>query len=98
MHDFWCTNAADMYYRELAERVYYYKENPEGVKKMYYSMDDLYQEAKQEGKQEGIQMSKRRFVSNMLSKHHTPEYIASILELPVEEVEKLKDEMTLQNV
>ena len=90
MHDFSCKNAADMYYRELAERVYYYKENPEGVKKMYDSMEDLYQEGKQE-----VNM---KVVSNMLSHHHTPEYIASILELPVEEVEKLKDEMTLQNV
>ncbi len=48
---------------------------------MYDSMDDLYQE--------GIQMSKRTVATNMLSYHHTPEYIASILELPIEEVKKL---------
>jgi hypothetical protein len=31
MHDFACTNAKDMYYEVLADRVHYFKENEKGV-------------------------------------------------------------------
>lgn len=31
MHDFACTNAKDMYYEVLADRVHYFKEDEKGV-------------------------------------------------------------------
>lgn len=31
MHDFSCTNAKDMYYEVLADRVHYFKEDEKGV-------------------------------------------------------------------
>lgn len=31
MHDFACTNAKDMYYEVLADRVHYFKEEEKGV-------------------------------------------------------------------
>ena len=31
MHDFTCTNAKDMYYEVLADRVHYFKEDEKGV-------------------------------------------------------------------
>lgn len=41
MHDFFCTNADDMYYEELAEKVRYFKENEKGVAAMCKAMEDM---------------------------------------------------------
>lgn len=41
MHDFNCTNAADMHYELLADRTRYLKENPEGVREMCKAMEDM---------------------------------------------------------
>lgn len=40
MHDFWCTDAGQMYYNILAERVRYFKENEEGIQTMCKAMED----------------------------------------------------------
>ena len=40
VHDFFCTDPKDMYYKELAERVRYYKETEEGVTAMCKSMEE----------------------------------------------------------
>ena len=63
MHDFFCTNASDMYYDVLAERVRFYKESEEGILIMCRVMEDMRNESLQEGiqigKQEGIQIGKQ---------------------------------------
>ena len=41
MHDFQCTKVEDMYYEVLRERVRYFKENEEGVRKMCQIMEDI---------------------------------------------------------
>jgi hypothetical protein len=41
MHDFSCTDAADMYYDLMADRTRYLKETPEGVKEMCKVMEDM---------------------------------------------------------
>ena len=41
MHDFSCTSADDMYYKELAEKVRYFKEDEKGVEKMCKVMEDM---------------------------------------------------------
>lgn len=41
IHDFKCTNAKDMYFSNLADRVRYLKENPKGVAEMCKVMDDM---------------------------------------------------------
>ncbi len=45
MHDFFCTNADDMNYKELADTVRYYKEDEKGVATMSRVMDELRKEA-----------------------------------------------------
>ncbi len=45
MHDFKCTDPDDMNYAELAKRVRYFKEDPEGVKNMCKTMENMRKEA-----------------------------------------------------
>ena len=52
MHDFSCTDAKDMKYRALAERVRYFKEDEKGVAAMCKAMEDMRNEAKLEERKE----------------------------------------------
>ena len=41
MHDFYCTNPDDMHYKELADKVRYFKEDEKGVATMCKVMEDM---------------------------------------------------------
>ena len=95
MHDFSCTNAADMYYATLADRVRFFKESREGILIMCKVMEDMRKESLQEGVKEGIKegaihTAKRMLADGML----TLEKIAEYAGLSLEEVKKLKAEQT----
>lgn len=45
MHDFFCTNPDDMHFKELADKVRYFKEDEKGVEAMCKVMEDMRQEA-----------------------------------------------------
>ena len=45
MHDFSCTDANDMHYKILADRVRYFKEDAKGVEAMCKAMEDMRKEA-----------------------------------------------------
>lgn len=49
MHDLNCKNAADMYNKILAKRVYELKETQEGVEIMCKEMDRIYREGETRG-------------------------------------------------
>ena len=95
MHDFSCTNAADMYYATLADRVRFFKESKEGILIMCKVMEDMRKESLQEGVKEGIKegainTAKRMLADGIL----TLEKIAEYAGLPLDEVKKLKAERT----
>ena len=91
MHDFSCTNAADMYYATLADRVRFFKESKEGILIMCKVMEDMRKESLQEGIKEGaINTAKRMLTDGIL----TLEKIAEYAGLPLDEVKKLKAERT----
>ena len=91
MHDFSCTNAADMYYTTLADRVRFFKESKEGILIMCKVMEDMRKESLQEGIKEGaINTAKRMLADGIL----TLEKIAEYAGLPLDEVKKLKAEGT----
>ena len=95
MHDFSCTNAADMYYATLADRVRFFKESKEGILIMCKVMEDMRKESLQEGVKEGIKegaihTAKRMLADGML----TLEKIAEYAGLSLDEVKKLKAEQT----
>ncbi len=41
MHDFFCTNPDDMYFKQLADKVRYFKEDEKGVAAMCKVMEDM---------------------------------------------------------
>lgn len=48
MHDFFCTDAAEMYYSALADRVRYFKEDTKGVANMCRAMEEMRNETARE--------------------------------------------------
>ena len=88
MHDFSCTDPADMYYDVLADRVRFFKESKEGVAIMCKVIEDMRREEHEAGRREGLKTAARR----MLSDSVLPlEKIAEYVGLPLEEVKKLQE-------
>ena len=48
MHDFFCTDPDDMHYKELADKVRYFKEDEKGVATMCKVMEDMRNDSKWE--------------------------------------------------
>ena len=99
MYDFSCAEPDQMVYKELAKRVRYFKEEPEGVNIMCRAMEELCNEAKMEGVQEGIQkgiqQGSRKAALNMLaSKKLSLETIAMYSGLKLEEVKELEKQIS----
>ena len=83
MHDFNCTQAADMNFELMAERTRYLKENPKGVQEMCKMMEDMRKESLKE-------VAKRMLADGML----TLEKIAEYAVFSLDEVKKLKADKT----
>ena len=81
MKDFSCMNASDMYYKKLADRVRYFKENEEGVNTMSGIVEELIDEEKKES---ALRMLEDGKLSN--------QEIAKYLRLDIEVVEALEKE------
>ncbi len=91
MHDFSCTDAADMYYGKLAERVRFFKESKEGIQIMCRAMEEMRDQSLREGIKEGKRAGKKEVAKKMLEDGTiTLEKIAEFVGLSVDEVEKLK--------
>ena len=91
MHDFSCTDAADMYYGTLADRVRFFKESKEGIEIMCRAMEDMRNQTLKEG---AINSAKRMLADGIL----TLEKIAEYAGLPLDEVKKLKAEEAVKNL
>ena len=95
MHDFNCTDAADMNFKLLANRTRYLKENPEGVSEMCKVIEEMRKEERAEGIKEGIQEGMRAAALRMLADRTlAPEKIAEYVGLPLDEVKKLQAEQS----
>ncbi len=83
MHDFFCTDARDMYYGILADRVRFFKESKEGIEIMCRAMEDMRNQTLKEGMKEvALRM--------LAAGKYELEEIADISGLSVEEVKQLK--------
>jgi hypothetical protein len=86
MHDFACTEAKDMFYQVLADRVRYFKEDEKGVTVMCKAMEDMRAEAARESAKENTLL----IAKNMLGmKKFTYEDIAAATGLTVDEIKEL---------
>ncbi len=89
MHDFSCTDPADMHYSLLADRVRFFKESKEGVAIMCKAMEDMRNASLQEGLEQGVKIVALR----MLETGKYPlEEIADMTNLSLDEVKKLQTE------
>lgn len=79
MHDFNCTDAADMHFKLLADRTRYLKENPKGVSEMCKVIEDM-------RKEERVEIAKNMLLDGVLPL----EKIAEYARLPLDEVRKLQ--------
>lgn len=87
MRDFSCSDPADMYYSELAERVKFFKENKEGVAIMCQTMEDMRNQAMREGAKE---VAYRMLAAG----RYSLEEIAEMTEFTLDEVKTLQMEQS----
>ncbi len=97
MHDFSCTDPADMHYNVLAQRVRFFKESKKGVAIMCKAMEEMRREEREEGIREGIQtgmkMNQLENAKKMLEEGELPEEkVAKYSGLPLDEVKRLAKE------
>jgi len=92
MHDFSCTNPADMYYDVLADRVKFFKESKEGKAVMCRVMEEMRIESLKEGRKEGMQEVAFRMLT---AGKYALEEIADMTGLSLDEVRKLKTERSI---
>ncbi len=89
MHDFFCTDPADMHYDVLAERVRYFKESEEGNESMCRAMEDMKEEVREAERcgtaQRMLELGKFAL-----------EEIAQISNLPLDDVKRLAAKMPRQ--
>lgn len=81
MHDFRCTDADEMFYDKLAEKVRYFKETEGGSDAMCKMMEDMRKEVAAEN------------ARSMLNDNIPLEKVSKYSGLSLDEVEKLKQEM-----
>lgn len=95
MHDFSCTNPSEMYYGVLADRTRFFKESKEGIAVMCKAMEDMrdqaYEEGRMEGRMEGRTEGRISMVIQMLKAgKYDMQDISALSGMSVEELEKLK--------
>lgn len=91
MHDFSCTDPADMNYGILADRVRFFKESREGVAIMCKAIEDM----RRQERQEAVEESMRAVALRMLQAgKYAFDEIAVISGLALDEVQNLKAELT----
>ena len=93
MHDFSCTNAEDMNYSVLADRVRYFKEDEKGVSTMCKAMEDMRNEAHEEGRLEGRTAERRTHIREMLLDHVPIEKIKQYTSATDEEILEVQNSL-----
>lgn len=83
MHDFSCTDPANMYYDVLAERVRFFKESKEGVAIMCRAMEDMRNQA-------ALERVKAVVYRMLAAGKYSLEEIADMTELSLDEVKKMQ--------
>lgn len=94
MYDFSCTNPDDMHYAKLADRVRYFKEDEEGVAAMCRAVEELCDEARNEGHAEGKNEEKLENAAKLLRQGKlTREEISEVLGIDTEIVDKIAESL-----
>ena len=93
MHDFCTSDADDMFYPEIAERVRFHKQEEKGVKNMCRIFEEFGEEQRTEGKKE----EKNNIAMNMIKDGSLSyEKISSFTGIPVEKLKQLAEKVTVE--
>ena len=85
MHDFFCTDPDDMHYRELAEKVRFFREDEEGVASMCKVIEDM----REESARKASWQTKVESVLRWISMGFSFELIAKGEDLTLEQVQEI---------
>ena len=85
MHDFFCTDPDDMHYKELADKVRYFKEDEKGVAAMCKVMEDMRNEAAKNA----VEKDRTKNALEMLADGLSIEKVAQYSQLAIERVKEL---------
>ena len=85
MHDFFCTDADDMHYKELADKVRYFKEDEKGVAAMCKVIEDM----RKESAREAVEKDRIQNAMEMLKDGLSIEKVAQYTKLAIERVKEL---------
>lgn len=89
MHDFSCPKPDEMYFRELADRTRFYKEEKEGVGSMCKALEEMREEAERKGEEK----TKKEIIKSLLDQGSLPlEEIAKCVKVSLEDVIRIKTE------
>lgn len=92
MHDFHCTDARDMNYPVLAERVHYFKDNVKGATNMCRAVETLVKENRMEAHQEGRVEERLDAIRALMESMAIPaEKAMQLLKVPEAEWSKYKE-------
>ena len=95
MHDFSCTNPADMNYGVLADRVRFFKESKEGVAIMCKVIEEMRLQERLEGHAEGRAEGLQEVAANMLrAGKYALEEIAALSGLSLDDVNALRAKLS----
>lgn len=88
IHDFWCTNAEDIYHKVLRDSVSYYKDNEEGSKAMCRELEEMRTNSELKGEEK----ANRKAIANFLKIGQTVEQIVQ-LNYPEDLVREVAEEV-----
>ena len=94
IHDLYCNNPDDMYYKELANRAKYLKANNEGVSIMCEAMEKLtsdsfnrgHDKGRAEGREEGLKEGEEKTILRMFNKGKTLQDIEDAIDWTGEQI------------
>ena len=92
MHDFFCTDPDEMHYKQLADKVRYFKENEEGVRTMCATLEKM----RDETAKKATERTKVQLALNMIKDGNLS--IDQIAKYTMLEVDKIKELINLQPV
>lgn len=94
MHDFRCTDAKDMYYKVLADRVRYFKEDEKGVASMCKAIEDMRNEVAAEATAKATRETMINIARSMIAAGKLGhDEIAQYTSLMLSEIQQLAAEM-----
>ena len=96
MHDFSTSNADEMYYEKLADRMRFLKQDEEGVEMVSKIVEDYGNKRASEALQQGIHQKAIEDAKGMLIKKYPTNDISEITGLPLERVLELQKSITVK--